>query len=90
MITAEAGYEFATSEEADEGKTALSVSSIIDKTSSDDRIVFVRKLATEGYNASVWQAVIIKGRPAAPKGQRSLLFWDSSCVPPSLKLNCIF
>lgn len=68
MISAETGYEFATSDEAEEGKIALSVSSIIDKTSSDDRVIFVRKVANEGYNASAWQAVTIKGRPAAPEG----------------------
>ncbi|MBQ7147356.1 MAG: hypothetical protein IJR96_01255 [Pseudobutyrivibrio sp.] len=67
-VTANGGYEFATTSTATEGVAELDISSIINSDNEDERVIYVRKKATDDTDASAWQAIKLPGRPTAPTG----------------------
>ncbi|QFJ55172.1 MBG domain-containing protein [Pseudobutyrivibrio xylanivorans] len=65
-VTPYGDFEFATSSTATEGVAELDISCIIDRDDENERVIYVRRKATDETQASEWQAVKLPGRPAAP------------------------
>ncbi|SDH28804.1 hypothetical protein SAMN05421493_101125 [Pseudobutyrivibrio sp. 49] len=63
-INVTADYEVALSDSSMEGQTSLVITDIIDR--EVNRVVYIRRKATESSPASEWLAVFIPERPAAP------------------------
>lgn len=64
IVTAAEGYEVSLSDSVLEGQPALVITEIIDR--DINRVVYVRRKATESNPPSEWLAVFIPERPAAP------------------------